>query len=119
MPLKLTLMLVQLARTSDSRGRRIARDERRRRATREGKADRLLQRSNRAVERCWTQVHVPLRHAQFPVSSEFLNRSRRRSACGFRQDPGAGTISSLSSDERHSVATRRNRSRLPGRPAST
>jgi hypothetical protein len=41
---------------------------------------RLIQQPNCAIERRWTQVHVALRHAQFPVSSELLNRSRRCAA---------------------------------------
>src|SRR2546427_3555765 len=39
-----------------------------------------LQQPDRAVERRATEMHVPLRRREIPVPSQFLNRSRRRTA---------------------------------------
>ena len=44
------------------------------------KSSRPIEQPNRTVERRRTRVHVPLRHAQFPVSRELVNRSRRCTA---------------------------------------
>ena len=40
----------------------------------------LIEQPNRTIQRRRTQVHVPLRHAQFPMSGELQNRSWRCSA---------------------------------------
>ena len=44
------------------------------------KSSRLIEQPNRTVERRRTRVHVLLPHAQFPMSGQLLNRSRRCAA---------------------------------------
>ena len=39
---------------------------------------RLIEQSDRTVERRWTEVHVALRHPEFPMSGKLLDGPRRR-----------------------------------------